>query len=325
MGVSRSFTTSRRLKITPFIKIEPDVTTLTCQGTGWIPDVRDSRDYTHRHEVIYSLLEQLTPMAGEELPDEVDLRLEGGGGQEYFGEPDNPGALNASTSFAVLDLVDYFEHRIRGRRLDSSKMFLYKVTRNLRSANSLSSGDTGAELRTTFKALRHYGVPVEEQWPYDIDRFDEEPSPLAFRLAQPMSHLKYFRLDVPGQDFLVTWYTLKSFLAAGFPVAFGFSVSTLFSMMSKYQYQSYLDGRNSGQAAVAIGYRNDHFGRGQHALLIHNPWAGHLGNQGNGWLPVELIKNEMARDLWTLMSEEWTETTELKLPTAVNYSVNLHD
>ena len=96
-------------------------------------------------------------------------------------------------------------------------------------------------------------------------------------------------------------------------------------MMSKYQYHSYLDGARSGQAAVVIGYRNDHFGRGQHALLIHNPWAGHLGNQGNGWLPVELIKKEMARDFWTLMSEQWTDTSELKLPTAVKYSVNLRD
>lgn len=263
-------------------------------------------------------------MKNKELPEEVDLRTSEDG-QRYFLEPDDPGCLNASTSFAVLDLVDYFERRIHGCRLDSSKLFLYKVTRNLRSEDSMSFGDTGAELRTTFKALQKYGVPTEDNWPYDIDRFDEEPSPLAYRLAQPMSHLKYFRLDVPRQDFLVTWYTLKSFLSAGFPVAFGFSVSSLFAMMSKYQYQSYLDGRNSGQAAVAIGYRNDHFGRGQHALLIHNPWAGHLGNQGNGWLPVELIRNEMARDLWTVMSDQWTETTELKLPTAVSYSVNLRD
>jgi C1A family cysteine protease len=307
------------------LKIEPAVTTLTCNGTGWIPDVRDPRDYTHRHEAIRSPLNQLKPMENEELPDEVDLRTGSRPGQSYFSEADEPGSLNASTSFAVLNLVDYFERCVNGRPLDSSKLFLYKVTRNLRNEGSLSFGDTGADLRTTFKALRSYGVPPAEQWPYEIDRFDEEPSPLAFRLAQPMSHLKYFRLDAPGQDYLVTWYTLKSFLAAGFPVAFGFSVSTLFSMMSKYQYQSYLDGSRSGQAAVAIGYRNDHFGRGRHALLIHNPWAGQLGNSGNGWLPVDLIKNEMARDFWTLMSEQWTATTELCLPTAVKYSINLVD
>lgn len=259
-------------------------------------------------------------MENEELPEEVDLRNGSSEGQIFFSEADAPGSLNASTSFAVLDLIDYFERRVNGRPLDSSKLFLYKVTRNLRNNDSLSFGDTGADLRTTFKALRCYGVPAAEHWPYEIDRFDEDPSPLSFRLAQPMSHLKYFRLDPPGQDYLITWYTLRSFLAAGFPVAFGFSVSTLFSMMSKYQYQSYLDGNRSGQAAVAIGYRNDHFGRGQHALLIHNPWAGQLGNSGNGWLPVDLIKKEMARDFWTLMSEQWTETAELRLPTVVKYS-----
>jgi len=262
-------------------------------------------------------------MENEELPDEVDLRTGSAGSHSYFSEADEPGSLNASTSFAVLDLVDYFERRVNSRPLDSSKLFLYKVTRNLRNDDSLAFGDTGADLRSTFKALRLYGVPAQEHWPYEINRFDEEPSPLAFRLAQPMSHLKYFRLDAAEQDYLVTWYTLKSFLAAGFPVAFGFSVSTLFSMMSKYQYQSYLDGTRSGQAAVAIGYRNDHFGRGQHALLIHNPWAGQLGNSGNGWLPVDLIKKEMARDFWTLISEQWTETNALRLPTVVKYSINL--
>jgi C1A family cysteine protease len=287
--------------------------------------VRDPRDYSYRHQAIGSQLNQLKPMQNEELPDEVDLRNESSGGQRFFAEADDPGDLNAATAFAVLDLVDYFERRVNGRPLDSSKLFLYKVTRNLRNEHSFSVGDTGADIRTTFKALRSYGVPPEEQWPYEVNRFDEEPSPLAFRLAQPMSHLKYFRLDSPGQDSLVTWYTLKSFLAAGFPVAFGFSVSTLFSMMSKYQYQSFLDGTRSGQAAVAIGYRNDHFGRGRHALLIHNPWAGHLGNQGNGWLPVDLIKKEMAKDFWTLMSDQWTDTTELRLPTAVKYSINVVD
>lgn len=44
-----------------------------------------------------------------------------------------------------MGLVEYFELRARGRYLNASRLFLYKVTRNLLGW----TGDTGAFLRNT--------------------------------------------------------------------------------------------------------------------------------------------------------------------------------
>ena len=238
---------------------------------GWIPDLPDARDYTCRHEEVVPLLKRLKRSRRRKLPDEVDLRF-GDEGEYFFTEPEDQGALNCSSTCAVLSVVEYFERRVRGRTFEGSKLFLYKVTRNRLQKWLRVTGDTGADLRTTLKALIQFGVPSEEYCPYDIEKFDEEPSPFLYSLAKRPVGVRYFRLDEPNRDGTSTWRTVKSFLAAGFPVAFGFPVPASLTTDANVPYRPDLDSIRGGQAAVAVGYRNHHFGRGQHALLIRNSW-----------------------------------------------------
>lgn len=286
------------------------------QGMGWIPDLPDPRDYTYRHQAVHPLLEQLKRSQRESLPDEVDLCQDCEG--EYFTSPEDQGPLNCASAFAVLSLVEYFERRVRGRTFEGSKLFLYKVTRNILAKRRRVAGDTGADLRTTLKVLTSIGVPPEEFWPHDTDRFDEEPSQLAYSLAQPLSQLRYFRLDEPNRGGSVTWDTVTAFLGAGFPVAFGFPVPTSLTTDANILYRGDLDSIRGGQAVVAVGYRNNHFGRGQHALLIRSSWGRQWGDNGNGWLPAAFVRNQLARDFWTLVSEKWLDSGELSRPKVVN-------
>ncbi len=289
-------------------------------GLGWIPDLPDARDYTCRHEAIAPLLEQLKPSRRKRLPDEVDLRRDDDG--EYFTAVEDQGPLNSSTAFAVLNLVEYFERRTMGRTFEGSKLFLYKVTRNLRQRRPLypqgthSLGDTGADLRSTLKALVKFGVPPEEVWPYDVSRFDEEPSSFAYRLAEPLPDLRYFRLDLRHSDPGALWQTIISFLAAGFPIAFGFSVPTSLTADANIPYRPDLDQYRGGQAAVAVGYRNHHFGRGQHALLIRSSWGSQWGDDGNGWLSIAFLDTQLARGFWLLLSASWLASGDLTRPFA---------
>jgi hypothetical protein len=66
-----------------------------------------------------------------------------------------------------------------GRHIDASRLFLYKVTRNLLHLR----GDTGAYLRSTMGAMRLFGVPPEEYWEYDISQFDKEPPAFCYAFA----------------------------------------------------------------------------------------------------------------------------------------------
>ena len=52
-------------------------------------------------------------------------------------------------------MVEYFERKAFGRHIDASRLFLYKVTRNLLRL----TGDTGAYQRSTMGAMRLFGVP----------------------------------------------------------------------------------------------------------------------------------------------------------------------
>ena len=77
-------------------------------------------------------------------------------------------------------LVEYFERRAFGKHIDASRLFLYKVTRNLLNWR----GDTGAFLRSTMGAMVLFGVPPEQYWPYRIEEFDKEPPPFCYAFAQ---------------------------------------------------------------------------------------------------------------------------------------------
>lgn len=283
-------------------------------GMGWIPDLPDPRDFNYRHQSVLPLLAKLPP-SSEEVPEEVDLRG-GDEGECFLTETDCQGPLNSSAAFAVLSLVEYFERRVHGRTFEGSRHFLYKVARNLRNKRCQVAGDTGVDLRNTFRALIQFGTPAEEHWPVSIEAFDNEPDSFVYGLARPMSDLRYFRLSgsYGCVDNVVRWETLTSFLAAGFPVVFGFPVPSSLTVESCVPHRPQLDGIRGGQCALAIGYRCNHFGPGHHSLLIRNSWGRQWGDHGNGWLPIGYIRNRLARDFWTLISENWLDAAELKRP-----------
>jgi C1A family cysteine protease len=70
-------------------------------------------------------------------------------------------------------MIEYYERKSFGRHIDASRLFFYKVTRNLMK----QKGDTGAYLRRTMGAMVLFGVPPEEYWPYsdNKEKFDHEP------------------------------------------------------------------------------------------------------------------------------------------------------
>lgn len=300
------------------------------RGLGWIPDLPDPRDYTLRHKSVLLLLDQLKQLPQECVPDFVDLRCDDEG--KYFTQPEDQGPIRSSAAFSVLSLVEYFERRTRGRAFRGSKRFLYKVTRNLRQRQPIvghiqhpaylqqsptishSIGDTGADLRTTLQVLATIGVPSEEIWPYDVERFDDEPSSFAYSAAKPLTGVRYFRLDAPNDDGTTTWDTVISFLAAGFPVVFGFAVPDSIALDADVPFRAGLDSISGGQAVVAVGYKHNHDGRGQHALLIRSSWGSQWGDHGYGWLPMAFLQKQVARDFWTIISDDWLNATELSRP-----------
>ncbi|QDV84759.1 C1 family peptidase [Planctomycetes bacterium TBK1r] len=281
-------------------------------GFGWQPDLPDGRDRTYRDCEIMDTLKRLPDPTGAALPDVVDLRRDCGG--VYFTDVDDQGPLNASSAFAVLAMVEYFQRRIHARTFDGSKLFLYQATRHRLTASQQPPADAGAEIRGTLKTLMQIGVPVETRWPYQTERFATEPSPFVVADAKRLANVLYLRLDEPNRPGARTWAIVKSFLAAGFPVVFGFSVPSSITFDAHIPYRPERDATRGGQTVVAIGYHANRYGPDQDALLIRSSWGRRWGDNGNGWLPAAFIRRQLARDFWTLISADWLDSGELSRP-----------
>jgi C1A family cysteine protease len=282
---------------------------------GWLPDYPDFRDYSTTDENIAPILKTMKALqpVKQSLPPSADLR-------KWCSPVENQGELGSCTANAGAGMVEYFERRAFGKHIDASRLFLYKVTRNLAHLR----GDTGGYIRSTMGALVLFGIPPEEYWPYVVSEFDKEPPAFCYAFAQNYQTIKYYRLDPPGTATKAVLSNIKANLASGLPAIFGFTVYSSISQASssgKIPFPSRGEKAVGGHAVLAVGYDNEkkirnNSTRGPEtvgAFLIRNSWGTEWGEKGYGWLPYEYVVKGLAIDWWSLIKSEWVETDGFKM------------
>jgi C1A family cysteine protease len=283
-------------------------------GMGWIPDYPDLRDYTEKTEEIKSVLAPTGLLRAKSLPASVDLR-------EWCAAIEDQGRLGSCTAHAGVGIIEYYERKSFGRHIDASRLFLYKVTRNLMKMK----GDTGAYLRTTMGAMVLFGVPPEDYWPYTNDekRFDQEPPSFCYAFAQNCQTVKYFRHDPPGTKSEEILRKVKTYLAASHPAMFGFTVYNSIEQAGstgRIPFPSLRERIEGGHAVAAVGYDDkmkikNKYGKVETtgALLIRNSWGKEWGEEGYGWLPYEYVMQGLAEDFWSVLKKEWVDTGQFRM------------
>ena len=312
-------------------KLEPGGNFNSKRAMGWLPDLPDFRDYSEKHPEITQILEEgekagrlrrgrraeellavpfSQSFAASELPPAVDLR-------SYCSPVEDQGNLGSCTAHAGVGLIEYYERRAFGRHTDASRLFLYKVTRNLMKLR----GDSGAYLRTTMGAMVLFGVPPESYWPYTDkeESFDREPSAFCYAFAQNYQTIKYFRHDPAGAKPADVLHSLKVYLAKGMPFIFGFSVYNSIEQAEAtgfIPFPSKRERMEGGHAVMAVGYddkleitNNFSHEKTKGALLIRNSWGTGWGDHGYGWLPYEYVLRGLAEDFWSILKKEWVDTS----------------
>jgi C1A family cysteine protease len=274
---------------------------------GWQRDLPDIRDLTAEASQVNKVLAQSKPLkaAKKVLPASTDLR-------KWCSPIEDQGELGSCTANAGVGLMEYFERRAFSSHLDASRLFLYKVTRNLLGW----TGDQGAYLRSTMKSMVLFGIPPERYWPYNEKKFDDEPTTFCYSFAQNYKSIQYYRLDPAGTQPSKILSNVRESLAAGLPSMFGFSVYSSMPGAGEggdIPFPQPGDRLEGGHAVVAVGYDdNRKIGKEKGALLIRNSWGKDWGEKGYGWLPYAYVEQGLADDFWTLVKAEYVNTELFK-------------
>jgi len=282
-------------------------------GMGWIPDYPDFRDYTDQTDEVRLIFGPKSSLRAKSAPVSSDLR-------PWCSPIEDQGRIGSCTAHAGAGVIEYYERKAFGRHIDASRLFLYKVTRNLMKMK----GDTGAYLRSTMGAMVLFGAPPEEHWPYSDDekRFDQEPSAFCYAFAQNYQTIKYFRHDPPRTKPEELLGRIKTYLSKGHPAMFGFTVYNSIEQAEKggkIPFPSPREKIEGGHAVVAVGYNDkmkikNKYGKVETtgALLIRNSWGKDWGEGGYGWLPYEYVVKGLAEDFWSVLKKEWVDTGEFR-------------
>lgn len=190
-----------------------------------------------------------------------------------------------------------------------SRLFLYKVTRNLSGVE----GDHGAFLRTTMQAIAMFGIPPETYYPYDIAKYDEEPKAFHYAMSQNYQALTYYRLDQYGATADQIIARIQTNILLNRAVMFGFVVYVTDDKKGHVLLPKGNQEMSGGHAVVAVGYDNSYEIlhpdgiKTVGAFKFANWWGKEWGDNGFGWIPYEFIRLGIAVDWWTLMSTEWLD------------------
>ncbi|MGH7743303.1 MAG: C1 family peptidase [Candidatus Dormibacteria bacterium] len=253
---------------------------------GWVPDLPD-----HRDRVFTRLCEQFG-----HLPPTVDLRP--GMPLVY-----NQGRIGSCTANAICGAFEFDLRKQNIHDFMPSRLFVYF---NERSIEGSTPYDAGAQIRDGVKTIATLGICSEAEWPYDDTPADSDGVfPSDARAGQRPDERCYsdarYNEAVVYERVAQSLAHIKSTLANGFPVVFGFTVFSSFetpevASSGIVPMPQSCDQALGGHAVVLTGYNDT-----KQRFLVRNSWGDIWGMTGYFTLPYSYVTNpQLASDFWVV-------------------------
>jgi C1A family cysteine protease len=242
---------------------------------GWAPDLPDQRDH------LYSAPQPVLA----KMPAKKDLRS---GCPPVYDQ----GQLGSCTANAISGAIQFDQKKQKVKVFVPSRLFIYY---NERDMEGTVNSDAGAQIRDGVKSVANVGVCPEIEWPYDINKFANKPTPKCYTDAKKCQAVGYQRLDSSNLN------QLKGCIASGFPFVFGFTVYDAFESQEVAKtgvvnMPGPKEKVQGGHAVLAVGY-NDATQR----FSVRNSWGKDWGIKGYFTIPYTyLTTTDLADDFWTI-------------------------
>jgi len=240
---------------------------------GWHPSLPDIRDYP-----------MALAAAPASLPTKVDLRPQ----MPPIGDQ---GQLGSCTAWASLGAYRYELDRQKLTDFDPSELAQYYWTRALEGT---TASDAGATIRDAVKVIAKTGVATEKAWPYTISKFAQTPPATAKQQASHHLALQY-------QSVPQNLNSLKSALAAGYPVVIGITVYASFEQApvpttGMVPMPSPTEDVLGGHALLLVGYDDS-----TRRFTTRNSWGTGFGDKGYVYLPYSYMTSpQLSSDFWII-------------------------
>lgn len=234
-------------------------------------DSVDLRDYIYKAEMIK-----------DELPSKVDMRA------KMPPVVDQSKLGSCTTNAIVSGLRQFLQIKHCQPNAVLSRLYLYWHEREVEG--TLGS-DAGAEIRTGMKLLKNIGVCPEKDFPYVISTYNDKPSADAEAHAGEHKISEYSRVT----DLTM----LKTALAEGYPVVFGYYVYSSFksdevTQTGRVPLPQEGEELLGGHAVLAVGYDDFH-----EVVICRNSWGRTWGDHGYFYLPYDFWAYNLVDDMWT--------------------------
>ena len=200
------------------------------------------------------------------------------------------GQLGSCTANAIVSGLREYLSLQKADVTRLSRLFLYWQERNLEGT---VNEDSGAMIRDGMKVLNQMGVCPELDFPYDITKFTQTPSPISEEDAAQYKIAAYERvLDLEA---------LKVSLAHGLPVVMGFIVYESFESPEVATTgmvpmpDKRLEKQLGGHAVCAVGYDD-----AKQWVIVRNSWGTKWGKKGYCYFPYAMFADKhLISDMWT--------------------------
>ncbi len=242
---------------------------------GYIPDLPDFRDH------VFSAPVPVNPVT---LPPLVDLR---GNMPKIYDQ----GNLGSCVANSVSSAIEYDLMKQKLPDFMPSRLFVYY---NTRAMEGTATQDSGCMIRDAVKSVNSLGVCPEKEWPYDITKFAQKPLSQCYKDALKHKTVKY-------QSVIQDLNHIKSALASGFPVVFGFAVYESFESDAVAKTgivpMPLPTERSLGGHSVSIvGYDDS-----KQMFIVRNSWGTNWGDKGYFYQPYQYVTNpNLSADFWVI-------------------------